>query len=184
MNADLIMFFFCKNRQEQLGQNTVKQQTTGVKIQSTVTRHTHIFFDILRFDSLVWGVCWIESPKGEAAKKAITRTESRVYVRCCFGSYMRFTFKANQPSVLQQMKEGDSGSGKPQWDSGKMTGVCQRWVPMCSSCFWMHPEVIFVDVTGCRTLSSRTAGMTLLVSCMFNMKTTDCSFIKHTGAVF
>lgn len=116
MNADLIMFFFCKNRQGQLGQDTVKQQTTGVKIQSTVMRHTHIFFDILRFDSLVWGVCWIESPKGEAAKKAITRRESRVYVKCCFGSYMRFTFKANQPSVLQQMKEGDSGSGKPQWD--------------------------------------------------------------------
>lgn len=173
---------FAKTDKGSWGRTQSIQQTTGVKIQSTVTRHTHIFFDILRFDSLVWGVCWIESPKGEAAKKAITRRESRVYVRCCSGSYMRFTFKANQPSVLQQMKEGDSGSGKPQWDSGK--NVCQRWVPMCSSCFWLHPEVIFVDVTGCRTLSSRTAGMTLVVSCIFNMKTTDCSFIKHTGAVF
>lgn len=35
------------------GKRTVKQQMTGVKIQSAVTCHTHIFFDILRFDSLV-----------------------------------------------------------------------------------------------------------------------------------
>lgn len=31
---------------------------------------THIFLHVLRFDGLVWRVCWIERPKGKAAKKA------------------------------------------------------------------------------------------------------------------
>lgn len=82
----------------------------------------------------------------------------------------------NQPSVLQQIREGDSGSGKLQWDSGKMTGVCQRWVPMCSSgpqwdvfliCFWLHPEVIFVDVTGCQTHKLQDSRNVQELSCCF-----------------
>lgn len=108
MHADPIMLFFWGQTQPRAeGSETVDD---GWKMQPILARHTHIFFNVLRFDRLVWGVRWIESPKCEAATQSQEdrRGSMRADERSCFGTV------ENMPEVSHHVFVG-STVGRRFW---------------------------------------------------------------------